>query len=87
MQHKMDVQDTRAAWHCDRNESSCGQYVLKPKLLDAAMLEAYQLVDVEQVKQKQSEAAQIMVAMKQKHPSFKTVEYWWRRSPLDETTR
>ena len=40
MQHKMDVQDTRAAWHCDRNESSCGQYVLKPKLLDAAMLEA-----------------------------------------------
>ena len=86
MQHKMDVQDTRAAWHCDRNESSCGQYVLKPKLLDAAMLEAYQLVDVEQVKQKQSEAAQIMVAMKQKHPSFKTVEYFWLDDLVEKIT-
>ena len=86
MQHKMDVQDTHAAWHCDRNESSCGQYVLKPKLLDAAMLEAYQLVDVEQVKQKQSEAAQIMVAMKQKHPSFKTVEYFWLDDLVEKIT-
>ena len=86
MQHKMDVQDTRAAWHCDRNESSCGQYVLKPRILDAAMLEAYRLVDVEQVKQKQSEAAQIMAAMKQKHPSFKTVEYFWLDDLVEKIT-
>lgn len=50
------------------------------------MLEAYRLVDVEQVKQKQSEAAQIMVAMKQKHPSFKTVEYFWLDDLVEKIT-
>ena len=50
------------------------------------MLEAYQLVDVEQVKQKQSEAAQIMVAMKQKYPSFKTVEYFWLDDLVEKIT-
>ena len=43
-------------------------------------------VDVEQVKQKQSEAAQIMVAMKQKHPSFKTVEYFWLDDLVEKIT-
>ena len=77
LQHRMDVQDCRAAWHCDRSEQSCGQSVLKSKILDTAMLEAYQLVDVKQVKQKQSEAAQALVEMKRKHPRFKRVDFFW----------
>ena len=86
LQHRMDVQDCRAAWHCDRSEQSCGQYVLKSKTLDTAMLEAYQLMDVKQVKQKQSEAAQALVEMKRKHPRFKRVDFFWLDDLVEKIT-
>ena len=86
VQHKMNVQDRYTAWHCDRNSNSCGQYVLKPRILDAAVLEAYQLVDVEQVKNISNEAAQAMVEMKQRHPLFKTVDFCWLDDLVEKIT-
>ena len=86
VQHKMAVQDRRVAWHCDRNANSCGQYVLKPKILDAAMLEAYQLVDMGRVKNIRNEAARVMAEMKQRHPRFKTVDFCWLDDLVEKIT-
>ena len=86
IQHQMRGQACVSAWHCDRNENSCERYVLKTKILNAAMLEAYRQVDMKQVRDAGNEAAQTMLAMKQKHPRFKTVDFFWLDELVEKIT-
>ena len=64
-------------WHCDRDEDSCRRYIVRTKLLDRAMLEAINGLDVAKLK---AEGYTELAAFRRKHWKVKTVDYYW----LDE---
>ena len=75
---------TTGVMHANRNrriigcfgENGCEQYAVKSYLVDAAMLEAYNTLEVEGIKRRDS-SAQIMREMKTEQPTLDKVHYYW----------
>lgn len=86
VKHQMKSQDQRAAWHCDRNENSCNRYILKPHILDEAVLEAYKTFDTGQLKLLNGKKTETMLAMKKAHLTLKTVDFYWLDELVDKVT-
>ena len=75
---------TTGVMHTNRNrriigcfgENGCEQYAVKSYLVDAAMLEAYNTLEVKNVKGK-NHATQVMREMKTEQPTLDEVHYYW----------
>jgi len=93
IQRKMEVLEGRNAWRCDRDVNSCGQYILKSKIIEEAVLNAYKEVDMNAVHEKLAsrkkpnrETAQMLLDMKKKYPQFRKVDYYWVDDLIDRIT-
>ena len=88
-QRAVEVQtDHSKGWCCERGEHPCGNFVMRSRLVEAALLEAYETVDLDAVKEHQKdpkyeEEAKMLLSMKKETPVFETIDYWWVDDLID----
>ena len=88
-QRAVEVQtDHSKGWCCERGENPCGKFVIRSRLVEPALLKAYELVDLDAVREKQkdpkhSKDAKLLLSMKKKTPVFESVDYWWVDDLID----
>jgi site-specific DNA recombinase len=75
-------------WCCERGDHPCGNFIIRSSAVEAALLKAYETVDLEAVKQKRKENeyredAQLLLSMKKAKPVFDSVDYWWVDDLID----
>lgn len=79
----LPVQAERSSgWCCERGENPCGDFIIRNRYVEPAMLDAYEKLDVKAVEGRLSnpkfrEAAEMTLSMKEQHPFFDKVDYWW----------
>ena len=88
-QRSVSVQvDHTKGWCCERGENPCGNFVIRTRLVEPALLKAYETVDLEEVKEKRKdpkfkEDATLFLSMKKETPAFESVDYWWVDDLID----
>lgn len=91
IQRRLEVLERKSTWRCERDEKSCGGYALKASIIEKAVLDAYHSVDIAAVpteckRKAQQKAAEMLIAMRQKHPRLKHVDYYWVDDLIDRIT-
>ena len=76
-QHAIKGHQTTKGWHCDRDADSCGRYILRPRILDKAILEAFNDLNVADIK---AAGGNDLAEFKTKHWKLEQVDFYW----LDE---
>ena len=78
----MRIQRTGSGWCCEIGEHACRQFIIRTSFVEAALLQAYHILDVDSVAMKRDSprfgaAAETMLRCKRDHPRMKKVEFWW----------
>ena len=88
-QRAVEVQtDHSKGWCCERGEDPCRNFVIRSRLVEPALLKAYEAVDLDEVKEKQKdkeykEDAKLLLSMKKENPVFESIDYWWVDDLID----
>ena len=67
-------------WHCDRDEDSCRGFIVRDKLLDKTVLQAFSALDVKAI----SDPA--LATFRKHHARMKTVDFYWLDEYVDRIT-
>lgn len=75
-------------WCCEKGEDACHGFIIRSKMVEAALLEAYQKLDAEKIKGKLNsprfgEAAKLALEIREKNPVFECVDFWWVDDLID----
>ena len=69
---------------CCEGEGACREFVIQFQEVEKAILKAYETLDLEEVKRivnsknaDRAENAELLLQVKEKHPSFSKIDYWW----------
>ena len=80
--------DHSSGWCCEGSEKACGGFIIRSRLVEPALLRAYEELDVADVEAKAKNPeygkdANILLAMKEEMPAFDRVDYWWVDDLID----
>lgn len=80
--------DHSTGWCCERGEKACGGFIIRSRLVEPALLRAYEELDLKKVRAQTKNPeygkdANILLAMKEDVPAFDRVDYWWVDDLID----
>ena len=72
----------RSGWCCEMGEDACHGFIIHSNLVEQALLDAYQKLDVNTISQKVNspkfgEAARLTLKVKKENPELTSVDFWW----------
>lgn len=84
----MKIQEPGSGWSCEVGEHACRQFIIREYIVDKALLNAYNTLDVGLVENKLDSpkfgtAAETMLEFKREYPEMKKVGYWWVDDLID----
>ena len=71
------------AWCCERGTDACHNFIIRSKMVEDALLGAYNDLEMKDVIALKGAAARQMQEMKKAYPTFDRVDYWWVDDLID----